>query len=73
MEDPPTANEEVVKQEQEAPREANFEKVTMPNDEVPIVKTERNKTSCSLTTKRSKERLHEPNGEEEKKAVQDLA
>ena len=56
------------KQEEDTPKEANFEKTTMPKEKVPIAKAD-----FSLTTEGSKERSCEPNTEEEeKKVLQDL-
>ena len=55
------------KQEEETPKEANFEKTTMPKEKVPI-----SKTGSSSTTEESKERSCEPNVEEEKMVLQDL-
>ena len=59
-------------QEKEALREASFGKATMPRDKVPIAKIRKSETCCSMTIECSKERLCEPNGEEEKKTLQDL-
>ena len=50
------------------PKEANLEKVTMPKEKVPIAKA-----GSSSTTEGLKERSCESNGEEEKKAFQELA
>ena len=44
----------------------------MPRDKVPIVKIRRSETHCSSTTEESKEKPYGPNGEDEKKALQDL-
>ena len=57
------------RQEKETPREASFGKATMPRDKVLIAKITKNEAGCSMTTERSKERLREPNEEEEKKTL----
>ena len=44
----------------------------MPNEKVPITKTGRSGAGCPLATKGSKKRSCEPNGEEEKKVLQNL-
>ena len=44
----------------------------MSGDKVPIVKIIKNEIGCLSTTKGTKEWLREPNGEEEKKTLQDL-
>ena len=72
MEDPFRANGETVRREQEAPREVNFEKAAMPMDKVPIAKIRKSKVVCSSTIEGLRERLYEPNKEEEKKTLQDL-
>ena len=72
VEDPSRAKTEMTRQEREAPTKASFGKKSMPGDKVPIVKIERNETRCSSTIEGSNERLREPNGEEEKKTLQDL-
>ena len=51
IEDPSRAKGKAVRQEQEAPKEENFEKATIPMDDVPISKIERNEAVCSSTTK----------------------
>ena len=58
---------EMTKQKKETPKEANFEKATIPKEKVPIAKA-----VSSLTTEGSKERSCEPNGKEEKKVLQNL-
>ena len=60
---------EMPKQEEETPKEANFEKATMPKEEVPIAKV-----GSSSTAEKLKERSCELNTkEEEKKVLQELA
>ena len=57
------------KQEEEIPKEANFEKAPMPKEEVPIAKVD-----SSSATERLKERSCKPTTkEEEKKVLQELA
>ena len=60
-------NVEMPKQDEETPKEANFEKTIMPKEKAPIAKV-----GSSSTTEGSKERSCEPNGEEEKMVLQDL-
>ena len=60
------------RQEKDAPREVSSGKATMPRDKVPVAKIRKSEAGCSMTTERSKERLHKMNREEEKKALQDL-
>ena len=67
IKDPSRTNVEMPKQEEETPKEANFEKTTMLKEKVPITKT-----GSSSTTEGSKERSCEPNVEEEKMVLQDL-
>ena len=67
VEDSPRTNVEMKKQKKETPKKANFEKATMPKEKVPIAKA-----GSSSTTEKSKERSCEPNGEEEKRVLQDL-
>ena len=45
----------MTRQEREAPKEASFEKASMPRDKVPIVKIGGNETGCSSTAEGSKE------------------
>ena len=61
---------EMPKQKEETPNEANFEKTTIPRDEVPIAKVGRDGASGSLTTERSKAQLYGSNIEEEEKSLQ---
>ena len=67
IKDPSRTNVEMPKQEEETPKEANFEKTTMPKQKVPIAKT-----GSSSTTEGSKEQSCEPNVKEEKIVLQDL-
>ena len=67
VEDSSRTKVEMPKQEKETPKEANFEKATIPKEKVPIAKA-----VSSSTTEGSKERSCEPNGEEEKRVLQDL-
>ena len=67
VEDSSRTKVEMMKQEEETSKEANFEKATMPKEKVPIPKT-----GSSSTTERSKEWSCEPNTEEEKRVLQDL-
>ena len=46
--------------------------MVIPNDKVPTAKIRKSKAFCSSATEGSKEQLYEPNGKEEKKALQDL-
>ena len=62
----------MIRQEEKTPREIGSEKTTMQRDEVPIAKVWRSEVGFSSTTERSKEWSGEPNGEEEKKVLQDL-
>ena len=55
---------EMTKQEKETLKEVNFKKATMPKEKVSIAKA-----GSSSTTKGSKERLCEPNEEEEKRVL----
>ena len=63
---------EMMRQEKKTTNEANFEKVVMPKEKVPIAKVRRSEASSSSTTEGSKEQSGEPNGKEEKKVLQDL-
>ena len=72
MEDPSRANGEALRQEKKAVREANSRKAAMPRDKVPIAKIRRSELVGLSITEGSRERLCEPNEEEEKKALQDL-
>ena len=72
VENPFRAKTEMRRQEKEAPREASSGKATMPKDKVPVTKIRKSEACCSMTTERSKERLREPNGEKEKKTLQNL-
>ena len=67
VKDPFRTKVEMSKQEEETLKKANFEKTTMPMEKVPIAKA-----GSSSTTEGSKERSCEPNGEEEKMALQEL-
>ena len=64
VEDSSRIKVEITKQKKETPIEANFGKATMPEEKVPIAKA-----GSSSTTKGSKERLCEPNEEEEKRVL----
>ena len=64
VKDSSKTNVEIPKQEEETPKEANFEKTTMPKEKVPIAKT-----GSSSTTEWSKKRSCEPNEKEKKKAL----
>ena len=69
VEDSSRTKVEMTKQEKETPKEANFEKATMPKEKVPIAKA-----GSSSTTEGSKERPCElDKEEEEKKVLQELA
>ena len=63
------AKAKMIRQEEKAPREAEYRKATIRRDEVSISKVERGKAEGSSTTERSKERLCELNREEEKKML----
>ena len=63
VEDPSMAKVEMPRQGKGAPREASLRKAAIPKGKVPIFKTGRNETGCSLTIERSKERLCELNRE----------
>ena len=65
------AKAEMIRQEENAPREAGSGKMVMPRDEVSIAKDKRGEVS-SLTTEGSKEQLCKPNKEEEKKILQHM-
>ena len=67
VEDSSRIKVEMMRQEKETPKEANFEKTTMSKEKVPIAKA-----SSLSTTEGSKERSYEPNGKEEKMVLQDL-
>ena len=69
---PSRTNVEMTRQEKETLKEANFGKAAMPKEKVPIAKVRRNEAGSSSTLEGSKERSCEPNGEEEKKVLQDL-
>ena len=73
VKDPSRAKKRMRRQEKKASREANFEKVTMPRDKVPIAKIGKSEAGCSVTTEGSKEQLRKHNEEEEKKVLRDLA
>ena len=60
------------RQEKVALRETSSGKATMPRDKVPIAKIRKTEAGYSMTIEGSKERLCEMNGDEEKKALQDL-
>ena len=62
----------MTRQEKEAPREVVSKKVAIPKEKVPITKTGRSGAGCSLAIEGSKKKSCEPNGEEEKKMLQDL-
>ena len=72
VKDPSREKMEMRRQEKKAPIEASSGKAIMPRDKVPVAKIRKSEASCSMTTESSKERLHKMNGEEEKKAFQDL-
>ena len=69
VEDPSREKTKVTRQKKEALREASSGKATMLRDKVPVAKIGKNETGCSSTTKESKERLHNHNGEEKKKVL----
>ena len=69
VKDPSRARLEIARQEHGVPREASPGKAAIPKDEVPIAKVENDEASGSLTTEGSKERLCEPNEEEENKML----
>ena len=60
----------MTRQEKGAPREAVSKKAAMPEERVPITKTGRSETDCSLTTEGSKERSCKPNERQEKNTFQ---
>ena len=62
----------MTRQEKEIPKKANFKKVAMLKEKVPIAKVQKSEVGSSSTTKGSKEQSCEPNREEEKKMLQDL-
>ena len=62
----------MTRQEKKIAKEANFGKAVMPKKKVPIAKVRKNEAGSSSTTEGSKERSCEPNGDEEKKVLQDL-
>ena len=62
----------MIRQEEKTLKEIGFEKMAIQRDEVPIAKVRRSEACSSSTIERSKERSDEPNGEEEKKVLQDL-
>ena len=66
------AKVKMTRQEKKIANEANFGKAAMPKEKVPIAKVRRTEIGFSSTIERSKERSREPNGEEEKKMLQDL-
>ena len=72
VEDPSRTEADMTRYEREGLREVSFGKTSMLGDKVPIFKIERNEVVYSSTTKGSKKQLCEPNGEDEKKAFQDL-
>ena len=72
VEDLSRARVEMTRQEKMIANEANFGKVAMPKEKVPIAKVQKSEAGSSLTTEGSKKRSSEPNGVEEKKALQDL-
>ena len=57
----------MMKPEKVTPKEVNFGKATIPKEKVPIAKA-----GSLSTTEGSKKRSCEPNGEEEKRVLQDL-
>ena len=72
VEDLSRAKMEMRRQEKEASREASSREATMPRDKVPVAKIRKSEAGYLMTIERSKERLCEMNGEEEKKMLQDL-
>ena len=66
------AKVEMTRQEKKTTKEANFEKAAMPKEKVPIAKVRKSEAGSSSISERSKERSGKPNGEEEKKVLQDL-
>ena len=68
VKDPSKTKVKIPKQEEEILREPNFGKTTMPKEKVPIAKA-----GSSSTTKGSKERSCEPDGEQEKSTFRDSA
>ena len=69
---PSNTKVEMTRQEKKTTKEVNFEKAVMPKEKVPIAKVRKSEAVSSSTSEGSKERLCEPNGEEEKKVLQDL-
>ena len=67
VKDPFRAKVKIAKQEHGAPSEASFEKATIPRDEVPIAKVEKDGASGSLITEGLKAQLYGSNIEEEEK------
>ena len=68
VEDSSRTKAKMSKQEEETPKEANVGKTTMPKEKAPTPKA-----GSSSITEGLKERSCESNGEEEKKALQELA
>ena len=60
---------EIPRQEKEALKGARLGKAAILKEKIPIAKVQRNETGSSSTTERSKERLCEPNGEQEKNTL----
>ena len=54
VKDPFRTNVKLMRQEKETPKEANFEKVAIPKEEVPIAKVRRSEKGSSTTTEGSK-------------------
>ena len=55
-----------------SPKEDKFRESCNPRDKVPIAKIKKSEAFYSSTTEESKEKPYGPNGEDEKKALQDL-
>ena len=72
VKDPSRTNVEMTRQEKVTLKEANFGKVAMPKEEVPIAKVQKSEAGFSSTTEGSKGQSCEPNREEEKKVLYDL-
>ena len=73
VKDPSRTKVEILRQEKEALKGARLGEAAILKEKIPIAKVQKNKTGSSSTTKRSKERSCEPNGEQEKNTLQDSA
>ena len=62
---------EMTRQEKETPKEVNFGKAAISKEKVTIAKVRKSEAGSPSTTEGLKERSCKPNGEEEKKMLQD--